>query len=272
MQAYPHLPQPQRNKAFPSPLLNSVEQKLPVKVLATLLAEHKGRKAIGTFPLKWSRLAALAHCCGQDTFRIEEAAQVRANFWNKLLHWGTLGLGATLNDIKEGYEVQCTLLCSGQSGSSIQNILSTSISMDGRLASCYSAWWSSTSISRASLAGFCQFFEGFTSTGRYMVPWECFQGSHSITLISLWLSLKDFGCLYSFGCNIWMRMITLDVVIYILQEELDSNASNRPGGRVSGPSIELGIGRFGDGVAAIHTTAETSHEIEMIADSTTLVC
>ena len=67
-------------------------------------------------------------------------------------------------------------------------------------------------------------------------------------------------------------MITLDVVIYILQEELDSNASNRPGGRVSGLSIELGIGRFGDGVAAIHTTAETSHEIEMIADSTTLVC
>ena len=100
MQAYPHLPQPRRNKAFPSPLLNSVERKLLVKVLAALIAEQMHRKAIGALPLKWCRLAASAHCSGWDTLRIKEAIQIRADFWNKLLHEGMLGLGATLNDVK----------------------------------------------------------------------------------------------------------------------------------------------------------------------------
>ena len=63
---------------------------------------------------------------------------------------------------------------------------------------------------------------------------------------SLWLSLKDFGGLYSFECHMWMRMIALDVVMYILQEQLDSNAFNKPSSRVSGLGIELRISRFGD--------------------------
>ena len=64
-----------------------------VNVPAALIAEHKRRKAVGTLPLKQSRLAALARCCSQNTLRIEEATQVRANLGNKLLHEGTLGLG-----------------------------------------------------------------------------------------------------------------------------------------------------------------------------------
>jgi hypothetical protein len=101
VQAYPHLPQPRRNKEFPSPLLNSVERKPLVKVSAALIAEQKCRKAVGALPLKWSRLAASAHCCSWDTLRIEEAAQVRANFRNKLLHEGTLGLGPHLMTLKK---------------------------------------------------------------------------------------------------------------------------------------------------------------------------
>ena len=66
-------------------------------------------------------------------------------------------------------------------------------------------------------------------------------------------------------------MIVLHVVMYILQEELGSDVSNRPSGRVGGPGIEsadLAILRL----AAVHTTAETSHEMESVANSTTLGC
>ena len=74
-----------------------------MKVSAALFVEHEHRKAVGALPLKWSRLAALAHCCSRDTLQMEEATQVRANSRNKLFHEGVLGLGATLNDSKEGH-------------------------------------------------------------------------------------------------------------------------------------------------------------------------
>jgi hypothetical protein len=153
MQAYPKLLQPQRNKASSCPLLNSVDRKPLVEVSATLFAEHKHGKAVGALPLKWSGLAALAHCCSWDTLRLEEATQVRANSWNKFFHEAVLGLRARLSDIKEGYVDQRTLLCSGASCSSIQDVSSTS--MNERLASSNSARWSSTSISLLSLAGAC---------------------------------------------------------------------------------------------------------------------
>jgi hypothetical protein len=143
-----------------------------VEVSATAFAEYKCRKAVSALPLKWSRLAALAHCCSWDALRLEEATQIGANSWNKFFHEGVLGLGATLN-IKEGHMGQCTLLCLGASSSSTQNVSSTS--MDGRLASSNSAWWSSTSISTVSLAGACRFLEdftSFTSTRMYLVPQE----------------------------------------------------------------------------------------------------
>jgi hypothetical protein len=53
-----------------------VERKLPAGFPGTLLAEHKGREEVGAPPLKWSRHAALAHCCSRNALIIEEAIQV----------------------------------------------------------------------------------------------------------------------------------------------------------------------------------------------------
>ena len=96
-------------------------------VSATLLAEHKSKKAGSAPPLKWSRHAALAHCCGWDALRMEEATQVGVNPRNKIFHEGALGLRAMLNGIMEGYVNELTLLCSGMSDSSFENVSSTSI-------------------------------------------------------------------------------------------------------------------------------------------------
>jgi hypothetical protein len=69
-----------------------VEGKLPVGFLATLLAEHKHREAVGAPPLKRGRLAALAHCCCWNTLIIEEAMQVGVHPRNEFLDVGALGL------------------------------------------------------------------------------------------------------------------------------------------------------------------------------------
>ena len=61
---------------------------------------------------------------------MEEATQVGANPRNKLVHEGALGLRAMSTGIKEGHVGELTLCCSGMSGSSIENVSSTS--MDGR--------------------------------------------------------------------------------------------------------------------------------------------
>jgi len=50
-----------------------VKRKLQVGLSAALLAEYKGRKAVGAPPLEWSRLAALACSCQWNALRIEEA-------------------------------------------------------------------------------------------------------------------------------------------------------------------------------------------------------
>ena len=98
-------------------------------VSATLLAEHRSRKAVGAPPLKWIRHATLAHCRSPGTLRIEEATQVGANPRNKLFHIGALGLRAASHTAEEGHAGELTLLCSGMTGSSIQTVSLTS--MDG---------------------------------------------------------------------------------------------------------------------------------------------
>ena len=95
--------------------------------LATLLADHKSRKAVSAPLLKWSRHAALAHCCGRDALRMEEATRVGVNPRNELFHEGALGLRAMLNGITEGYVNELTLLCSGMSDYSLENVSSASI-------------------------------------------------------------------------------------------------------------------------------------------------
>ena len=75
------------------------------------------------------------------------------------------------NGIKEDQVGELTLLCSGMSDSSTENVLSTSI--DGGLSSCDIALWGSISILTVSLLGVWGFLEVLTSTGTYLVPQEC---------------------------------------------------------------------------------------------------
>ena len=152
-----------------------MKRKSLVGVLAACLAEHNSRKAVSAPPLKWSRHAALAHCCSWDTLRKEEAARVGANPRNKFFHEGALQLRAMSNGMKKGHFCEHTLLCSGMSGSSIEKVSSTS--MDGGLSSCNTASCGSISILTAaspSPLGVCGFLEVFTSTGMYQVPRERF--------------------------------------------------------------------------------------------------
>jgi hypothetical protein len=170
-----------------------------VGVSATLLAEHRSRKAVGAPPLKWIRHATLAHCRSPGTLRIEEATQVGANPRNKLFHIGALGLRAASHTAEEGHAGELTLLCSGMTGSSIQNVSSTS--MDGGSASCNTASWLSISIPTASIPCICRLVEVLTSTGTYLVPRERSRGTHSITLALdfLWKTLDAFMPLGDMG-------------------------------------------------------------------------
>ena len=117
---------------------------------------------------------------------MKEATQVGVNPRNKLFHEGVLGLRAMSNGIKEGHVGELTLLCSGMSGSSIENVSSTSI--DGGSSSCDTASWGSISILTVSLLGVWGFLEVLTSTGTYLVPRERSRATHSITLALDFLS------------------------------------------------------------------------------------
>ena len=71
----PNLPQPQWNKVFSYPFLNSVKRKQLVWLSAALLAKYRCRKAVGAPPLKQSRLATLACSRCRNALGIKEAVQ-----------------------------------------------------------------------------------------------------------------------------------------------------------------------------------------------------
>ena len=73
LQAHPNLLQPQWNKVFSCPPLNSVKRKPLVQLLAALLAEYGRREAVRAPPLERCRLATLAYSRFRDAFRVKEA-------------------------------------------------------------------------------------------------------------------------------------------------------------------------------------------------------
>jgi hypothetical protein len=176
-----------------------------VRVSAATSAEHKSRKAICAPPLELSRHAPLAHSRSWDTLGTEEATQIGANPWNEFLHEGALGLRATSKCyLTMGHIGEHTLLCSGMTGSSIQDDSSTF--MDGPISFNISSWLS-TSILTASCLDVCRGVDVLTSTGTCLVPRETVRVSHSTTLAFdlLWNTLAAFMPLGAMKYSEWLN-------------------------------------------------------------------
>jgi len=117
------------------------------------------------------------------------------------------------NTVEDGRAGELTLFCSGMTGSSIQNVSSTS--MDGGSVSCKFSLWLSISLPPASLLGISRFVEVLTSTGMCLVPREPFRETQSIifALDFLWKALEAFmplGAMGKEGSCFVMRCICLE--------------------------------------------------------------